>query len=71
MDRVHHELERGVDDSPSFFRVEIRHQLDGAFDVGEEGGDGLPLAFLSTPRLHRCLLGEDALREMLGCVGDG
>jgi hypothetical protein len=45
MDRVDHQLERGIDDGASLFGVEIAHQLGGALDVREQRSDRLALAF--------------------------
>ena len=35
MDRVDHQLERGIDSGTGLFRVEVLHQLHRTFDVGE------------------------------------
>jgi hypothetical protein len=35
MDRVHHQLQRGVDDGACLFGIEILHQLHRALDVGK------------------------------------
>jgi hypothetical protein len=69
VDGIHHELECRVDDCACFLRVEPFHHLDRALDVGEECRDRFPLAVLSTARLHRRLLGEDAFGEVLRGVG--
>ena len=44
MDRVDHQLERGIDNRPRFLGVEVLHQLHRAFDIGEQGRNGLALA---------------------------
>jgi len=54
-----------------FLRIEVFDQLHGAFDVGEESGDGLALTRGGAPCLNGSLLGEDALSEMLRRVANG
>jgi hypothetical protein len=44
-DRVDHQLERGVDDRASFFRVKVLLELGRALDVGEQRRDRLAFAF--------------------------
>jgi hypothetical protein len=43
-DGIDHQLERRVDDGAGLFRVEVLHQIHGAFDVSEEGGHHFALA---------------------------
>ena len=43
MDRADHQLERGIDDRACLFRVEIRHQLGRALDIGKQRSDSLAL----------------------------
>jgi hypothetical protein len=45
MDRVHHQLERGIDQAARLLRVEILDQLHRALDLGEQGRHRLALAF--------------------------
>ena len=41
----HHAFEDGIEDGPGFFRVAIGQQLHGAFEISEQDGDLLALAF--------------------------
>ena len=45
MHRRHHAFQDGIKELPSLFRVAIRQQLHGAFEVGKQHGDLLALAF--------------------------
>jgi len=45
MDGVDHQLQRWVDDRPRLLRIEVRHQLGRALDVGEQRRHSLALAF--------------------------
>ena len=58
---IHHQLQCGVDDRARVFRVEIRHQLGRALDVGEQRRHGLALA-LGQGRRVRLLRRETNLR---------
>jgi hypothetical protein len=62
VDRLHHSLEHGVEELPSFLGVSVCQQLHGSLQVGEEDRDLLPLA------LEGSLRGEDLLGEVLGGV---
>jgi hypothetical protein len=44
MHRVHHQLERRIDDGARLLGIEVLHQLHRAFDIREERGDRLALA---------------------------
>ena len=44
MDRVHHQLERRIDDRARLLGIEVLHQLRRALDVGEQRRDRLALA---------------------------
>ena len=63
VDSFHHSLEHRVEDSPRLLRVAVGEKLHRALHVGEEDGDLLALA------LEGRLRGEDALGEVLRCVG--
>jgi hypothetical protein len=56
---IDHELERRIDDTAGLFGIDALDQLHRTFDVGEERGDRLALAFEGAPRT------EDFLREMV------
>ena len=45
MDRLHHPLERRVEELAGLLGISIRQQLHRALEVGEEDGDLLALAF--------------------------
>jgi hypothetical protein len=62
VDGLHHQLEDGVEDLASLFRVTIRQQFHRALQIGEQHGDLLALT------LHRSFGGENALGEVLGGV---
>jgi hypothetical protein len=63
VDGVHHPAEHGVQDAASIFGIAVGEQLHRAFEIGEEDGHLLALAFESRAG------GEDALGKMLGSVG--
>ncbi len=44
MDRVHHQVQRRVDNRTRLLRVEVRHQLGRALDIREQRRDRLALA---------------------------
>jgi bacterioferritin-associated ferredoxin len=44
MHRVHHQLERGVDEAARLFRVEVLDQIHRTLDIGKQSGDCLTLA---------------------------
>jgi hypothetical protein len=56
MHRVDHQLQRRIDNRAGLLGVEVLHQLHRTLDVGEQGGDGLALAFNS---FRRRLFGSD------------
>ena len=60
MDRVHHQLERGIDNRARLLGVEVLDQLHRTLDVGEQRGDGLALAL---DRLQRAILRRDTNAE--------
>src|SRR5262249_47943272 len=62
MHSLHHVLEDGVKDFARFLRIAVGEQLHRAFEVGEEDGDLLALAF------EGALGREDLLREVCGSV---
>src|SRR5262249_23600792 len=53
MYRIHHQLERGIDDCPSLLRIKILDHLHRALDVGEQSGDRFTLAFERGHRIGR------------------
>jgi hypothetical protein len=59
VDGLHHEPEDRVEDLPGFLRVAVGEKFHRAFEVGEQHGDLLALAF------EGCLRAEDAFGEML------
>ena len=63
MDGLHHAFEHGVEDPSRLFRISICEQLHGAFEISEEDGDLLALAFQGRLR------GEDAFSEVLRSIG--
>src|SRR5262249_44243644 len=65
MDRPHHVLENWVQELPRLLGVAVGQQLHRSLRVGEEDRDLLPLA------LERGLRRQDALRQMLGGIGNG
>jgi hypothetical protein len=50
VNRIDHQLKSGIDDRARVLGVETLDQLHRALDVGEEGGDGLALAFKGASR---------------------
>jgi len=44
LDRIDHQLERGVDNCARLFRIQVLHQFHGAHDVGEQRGYRLAFA---------------------------
>jgi uncharacterized protein len=60
--RIHHELERRVEELLGRFRVEVLDQLGGVFDVGKQDGHLLALPLQGAPG------GENSLGEMVRCV---
>jgi hypothetical protein len=56
---IDHELKRRIDDAPGLFGFDALIQLHRAFDVREERGDRLALAFEGAPRC------EDFVSKML------
>ena len=71
MHRIHHELQRGVDDGASFFGVESFNEGRRTFQVCEQCCDGLALSITRTSGFHRRLFGQDALGEIGGRVRYG
>ena len=65
MHGVHHDVQGGVQEPPSLFRVKTLDQLRRAFDVGEEDRDLFALAFQS---MAGC---ENLLGEIPGRIGLG
>src|SRR6516225_3124162 len=65
MDRLHHVLEDWVQELSGLLGIAVRQQLHRSLRVGEEDRDLLPLA------LERGLRRQDALRQMLGGIGNG
>jgi len=61
MHRGHHALQGRIDDASRLLGVQVLQQRHGAFDVGEQRGNGLALAVGRPLRLQRRLLGQDAL----------
>jgi hypothetical protein len=57
MHRIHHQLERGIDQAAPFLRVKVLDQFHRSLDVGEQRGDGLALA---VKRFRRATLRRDA-----------
>src|SRR5438445_4779770 len=70
MDRVHHELQGGIDQAAGVCGVEVFDESHGALEVGKEGGDYPALAVCGTPRFHRGLLSPDALSEMARSIAN-
>jgi hypothetical protein len=68
MNGVHHELKGGIDDAAGFLWIEVFYELHGALDVGEEGGDGPPLALRRRLSIQSCLLGEDTFCQVRGGI---
>ena len=64
MDRVHHELERRVDDRARVFRVEVFDEGHRALDVGEQRGDRLAFAVDAPASFERDLFGANAVGQM-------
>jgi hypothetical protein len=62
VDGLHHPLEHGIEELAGLFGIAIREELHRAFEVGEENGHLLPLAFQGS--LGR----EDLLGEVFGGV---
>ena len=69
--RFHHEPQSGIDNVPSFFRVEVFQQRHRPLDVGKQRRDGLTLAVRGAACCQSLLLGENALGQMAGGVGNG
>ena len=64
MDRVHHELQRRVDDRARVFGIEVFDEGHRALDVGEQCGDRLALAVGTPAGFERGLFGTDAVGQM-------
>jgi len=64
MDGFHHALEDGIEELPGLLGVTVGKQFHGAFEVREEDGDLLPLAFQSGSG-REDLLGEVLRRVAL------
>jgi hypothetical protein len=64
MDGFHHQLNRRIDNLPRLLRIKILDEVHGVFDVGEQGGNGLPFTRERTARFHSRLCGENAVGEM-------
>jgi hypothetical protein len=62
MDSLHHVLEYGIEDLPGLLGVAVGQQFHRAFQVSEEHGDLLALAFQG--RLGR----QDLLGQMFGRI---
>ena len=71
MDRVHHELQGGIDQAAGVFGVEVFDEIHRALDIGKEGGDYPALAVCGASRFHRGLLSPDALGEMARSIANG
>src|SRR5712692_2008926 len=50
--RLDHEMQRRIDHGARLLGVEVRHQLGGALDVGEQSGDCLALTLGHIGRVH-------------------
>ena len=70
MHRIHHQLQRGINNRAGFFGVESFNQRGGAFEVGKKGGDGLAFALATSARFYRCLLSANPLSEMFRRVSN-
>src|SRR5712692_6706198 len=70
MHGLHHDLQGGINDAAGVFRVEVFDESGGAFEVNEEGSDGLAFAIRRTPRFHRRPLSKNALSEMSRRIGN-
>ena len=44
MDRIDHQLERGIDERARLLGIEVLHQVHRALDIGEQRGERLALA---------------------------
>ena len=64
MDRVHHELECGVDDRARVFRVEVFDEGHRALDVGEQRGDRLAFAVDAPAGFERNLFSANTVGQM-------
>src|SRR5690348_1153781 len=64
MHRVHHQLERGIDQPARLLRVEVLDQLHRALYIAEQRGDGLALA-VDRPRTIWLLCRDANFRERL------
>src|ERR1700722_11813195 len=69
MDRIHHELEGGIDNDASLLGIEILHHLGGTLDIGEQRGNGLTLA-VAFGSFIRVQPGERSFRRLGFDVGD-
>ena len=70
MDRVHHQLEGGIDEVPRFFGIKVFDESGGVFDIGKEGGNGFALTVRDTARLHCGLFSQDPFGQMLRRIAD-
>jgi len=66
MHGLHHQREGGIDDTPGLLGIQVFEEVHRAFDVGEQGRNGLTLAVRGAPRFQRRLLGPDALGQVAG-----
>ena len=71
MNRIHHQLQSGIDETAGFFGIEVFDESSGAFEVSEESGDSLALAVAGTARCQRGLLSANLLRQMRGSPASG
>ena len=67
----HHELQGRVNNGARVFRVEVLDEFHRTFDIGEQGGNGFPLALSRPTSFKRGLLSADTLGQMGRGVGVG
>jgi hypothetical protein len=69
MNGVHHELQNGIENRTSVFRVKVLDKVRGVFNVSKKSGNAFPLAVRRASGLHRLPLGQDPLGEMAWRIG--
>ena len=70
MDRLHHELQGGIDEGAGFLGVEAFHQNHRAFDISKEGSDDFAFTVRGAAGFHSGLLGPDARSQMWRRITD-
>jgi hypothetical protein len=71
MDRVHHQLQDRIDETPGCLRVEVFNEGGGVLDVTKDSSDDPALALGQTTGFQGGLRGPDIFSQMQGRVANG